>query len=366
METEERKRLAYFCFVADVQSSMLQTQSGSMPVSGLGLSLPCCPAAWEADSAEQWRNYAVQETHQPSFYSILQGYQDSNTGFRSMATNGLSHVLVLYGLIALFRQLERRDLDLLGSVDTHGRDQIQNRAIASFRNWKTNFDAHCIDARTSMRSAGLARDPTLDSRFRSFLSNTMVLYHTANAISNLSAPELEALHRASGFHRAPPKTAGQHLFKASTSKSSSTRPIWHAGHAFREAALETCTSNDDGLFDSPTNVYTSLLVCYTLYWLHEPAEPPTPFTHDGEFSRQIQGQPCDHKELWHPYQFGSAVLSLIAANTDSTTITIPGDQLRPLCTGVREYLNSVDAPLLGERASSLAAYVIDNQADAFV
>lgn len=356
MEAEERKRLAYFCFVADVQSSALQTQSASMSLSDLGLSLPCCPATWEADSAEQWRDYALQERSQPSLHSVLQDYQDSGAGVKSMATNALSHVLVLYGLIALFWQFERSDRVLRGSTDLHGQGEIQDRAITSFESWRTHFDAYCIDFRASMRSAGLVRDSTLDFRFRSFLSNTMVLYHTANAVFHLGVRDLEALNRASGPHHVPLNIAGQHSFRPSTSKRSSAISIYHVGHALREAALETCTDSGDGLLDSPRNVYTSLLVCCTFCRLHELAEPSIPFTHSGEFFGKVQ----DHTELWPTQQFGSAVLALIAG------ATISRDQLIRLCVGVQEYLQSIDAPLLEARVGNLTACLVSSPADTFI
>ncbi|EAA61467.1 hypothetical protein AN9176.2 [Aspergillus nidulans FGSC A4] len=73
MDAEQRKRLAFQCFMWDTEHSVLFSQSLCMSAFEIRSSLPCSPAAWEAHTAEEWSRHASRDTEH-AFLPVLKGY----------------------------------------------------------------------------------------------------------------------------------------------------------------------------------------------------------------------------------------------------------------------------------------------------
>ena len=365
MQLEERKRIVYLCFVSDAQSSMELSRNASMSVFDLRLSLPCCPAAWEAESAEQWRENANAEPTRLPFYSIVQDYQNHKSGQLPIKLNALSHILVLYGLVAISMEIKRRDQALTPSNVMSGHSLSENRFVSPLRAWKANFDAYRIDVRTSFRSTRLAQSSTLDLRFRSFISDATVLYHSANAFVCLGSWELDAYTSIpalyNNFQENHDYEQNAQWTNSWLSRQFAGHGTWHAGLAIREVVLDDSIHSLSGLFNPALSLYISLRVCCSFYLLQDEIGQATPFTHVQDLSRSTQTQPCDGGESWHAArQMGFAILTLTSTNTDWASMTISKDQVKALCLGIQEYLRCVHSPALEERTRILGASFCNN------
>jgi hypothetical protein len=359
MQLEERKRAVYFCFVADTQSSMAFSRNASMSVSDLRLSLPCCPAAWEADSAEQWRAYADVDPTQLPFHSLLQNYQNLESTQVPMKLHALSHVLVLYGLMAISMEMMRRDQALSACNAMSDENLSGNRFVASLRTWKANLDAYRIDVRTSFRSTRLAQSSTLDLMFRSFISDATILYHTASAFLSLGSSDMYASVSSPGscnnFERNHDYHQIAHSPKSWLSSQLASHGAWHAGYAIREVVLNDGIPTLSGLFNSALSLYVSLLACCSFYLLRDETGQASPFNQGQDLAHSTEAQPTHSGEPWHAArQMGFAILTLTNVNIEMTTMAISKDQIKALCVGIEEYLRCVHSPALEERARALS------------
>lgn len=352
MQLEERRRVTYLCFVADTQASMLHSRSASMSVSDLRLSLPCCPASWEAESAGQWREIIALEPTEPSLFSLLQDYQQPELATWPKALNALSHILVLYGLVAISMETIRRKRTIVDCNPATGQMRPENPLMPSMRTWKVKFDAYTTDVRGSLRENGLARELILDYRFHAFVSDATVLYYAASAFLHLGICDLDGLADGPDLHLSfnPQQTMPcANLWLSDQSAGQAAR---HAGHAIRKVVLDSCMNSISGLFSPALSLYISLLVCCTFH-----LQQRTPLvSFSGQYSSSLSnsGASYDIKESWHAArQMGLALLALTDMNSEHSPITISRDQVKALCAGVRDHLRWIHSPRLESRAEAL-------------
>lgn len=360
---EEQKRLAYFCFILDTQSVIQLSRNASMSVSRLHLTLPCSPAAWEADSAQMWSKYISQGVTCTTYSSLLQEYRSLSTCLQLPALNALSHILLLYGLIAMSWSLEPTNQSFTGRNAFPRHEDAERQKTASFELWKARFDVYRVQIRAALRNSRSVGDAGLDLRVRSFVSDAIILYHSGNAYVHSGITNLENLD----IHPMSHQNNLQHASLAEfwPSDYAVAFAIWHGGHAIREALLEAVTNNHTILFNSAWSVYTSLLVCCKFSLLRQNNEQISPLDEDVGRTNTTADPSCDqlrcHHGLWDlNHQMISAIAALMNRSGDLRIDIITRNQAYALCVGIEGFLQATNAAMLAERVRKFGLCFTDS------
>lgn len=193
MDAEQRKRLAFQCFMWDTEHSVLFSQSLCMSAFEIRSSLPCSAAAWEAHTAEEWSRHAARDTEH-SFLPVLKGYITPGAVPRPRDLNGLSRLVVLHGLMSISADLKRRDQTTLRSETPERMGAWTPRVGRAYDLWKADFDADCL----TMKLGGSQAAPADEcKRFASLKPAAMALYRAASLALHVEVLDLQIAAGAS-------------------------------------------------------------------------------------------------------------------------------------------------------------------------
>ena len=344
MHMEEHKRVVYFCFLLDTQSAVFFSQKPCMSVSELGLDLPCSPAAWEADTADEWCKHAATDVL-PSFRLVIKDYFCRNICLPRKHLNALSHVLVLYGLIAVAWDMRYSQKTFL-SIDGFPRpDDWRNQTATMFEMWKADFDAYRMDIHVSLRYLGPIHDPAVTLQFRSFVSGAVILYHTANVFLNAGIRALNISETSSQWSAQERHQINQYSLEL--------RPaVSHAAHSIREAILETGSNEHSCLLSSPWCLYVAAAVCCAFSRLDQinDDEPSPEGQHPGHRSTF-----CYEDGSWNTnHRISVAISQLTESGRENFVGTAARYQAKVLSLGAQAYLRRSRCRKLADAVNLLA------------
>ncbi|CAI6331446.1 unnamed protein product [Periconia digitata] len=248
VEAEQKKRLAFLCFMWDTQHAVLFCQSLCMSAFELRSNLPSSQSLWEADSAESWHKLHKQQPPPPLFLSILKIYLNPSTvGGASLvpkSLNALSRALVLHGLMSIAWDMQRRDQTSLGVLDSSSNvlGNWQQRLASSYEAWFADYKSFCSTylshfpsppTTTSSSSSPSTLPPQkqkhqkvqnpLVTEFHAHSASLTTLYHAAHIL--LHTPFLDLQIYAGARH-----ILGRPVARADYARSSRVVKTWVSKH----------------------------------------------------------------------------------------------------------------------------------------
>ncbi|KAJ4288062.1 hypothetical protein N0V90_012079 [Kalmusia sp. IMI 367209] len=290
VDAEQKKRLAFLCFMWDTQHAVLFCQSLCMSAFELRSNLPCDQALWEADSAESWHQLRQKQSASPLFLSCLKMYLNpSATTAVPKNLNALSRSLLLHGLMSIAWDMQRRDQTALGVIDTNPLGNWQSRLALSYIAWNRDFEAFC--------SSYLSRLPfpahPLSKEFQAYHTAVSSLYHAAHIL--LHTPFLDLQIYAGARHilgRPVARTdyaRSQKIVKkwVADNLPEAGKAVWHAaalvdqGVAILDAEASSSDLGGSRLWHLPWAVYLGTLTIWGV-WYARPVAPHPSNPHDDE------------------------------------------------------------------------------------
>jgi hypothetical protein len=280
-DVEQKKRLAFLCFMWDTQHAVLFCQSLCMSAFELRSNLPCDQSLWEADSAETWHQLRQGQPTTPLFLSCLKVYLHPNAATIPRNLDALSRSLLLHGLMSVAWDMQRRDQTSLGMIETNPLSDWQARLATSYTSWHHDYEDFCAQyiARLPLPDHHLAKE------FLTLRGATLALYHSAHIL--LHTPFLDLQIYAGARHILGRPVArndyarSQRVVKkwVADNLKDASKAIWHAASLVTEGfdVLDgELGSNDVGggrLWHHPWTIYLGTLVIWGV-WYARPA-PPT-------------------------------------------------------------------------------------------
>ncbi|KAL1651220.1 hypothetical protein SLS58_000558 [Diplodia intermedia] len=304
-EAEQKKRLAYLCFLWDVQHAVLFCQSLCMSAFELRSNLPCNQQLWEADSAELWQRLRKKQRSPPLFLSLVKAYLTPGGPPIPRNLNALSRLLLLHGLMSISWDMKRRDQTSLGLVGGHvGSKQSpigdwKTRMSTSYNTWKADFDTYCAnyldlfcsgpENANSGSSSSNSNPSPLRQEFVTWATANAAVYHAAHVLLNAEFLDLQIyagarhiLGRPVGradyvrSQRVVKRWAGAAAGAGSTSAGGeaddeverlrAARAARHAALLIREGVERLDAFDAGGLFHYPWCLYLATLTCWA--WWH--------------------------------------------------------------------------------------------------
>ncbi|KAK4540020.1 hypothetical protein LTR36_009836 [Oleoguttula mirabilis] len=270
MDVEQRKRVAFLCFLWDTQHAVLFSQSLCMSAFELRTTLPCGPAAWEAESAETWAKEYRQES-EVTFLSVLKAYMCP--GHRSLLKpiNALSRLLVLHGLMSIAWDMKRRDQTSLGSIGAAS--EWKSRLAQSYDAWKTDFDGYCMNTMMLLKDS-----PSLKQEFIRFNASSVAIYHAAHIVLNVEILDLQIYAGAQHIIGRPINTHDRERSRrvvkewASQDTAAASRAAWHAAQLLRDGIMNLDDWDVDKAFHYPWCLYIATLTCWAFHFAHNDNE----------------------------------------------------------------------------------------------
>ncbi|KAF1935259.1 hypothetical protein EJ02DRAFT_471332 [Clathrospora elynae] len=302
-EAEQKKRLAFLCFMWDTQHAVLFCQSLCMSAFELRSNMPCDQAIWEADSAESWHHLRQKQPTIPLFLSCLKMYLHPNAATIPKNLNALSRSLLLHGLMSVAWDMQRRDQTSLGTLDTTTTNNPlgnwQERLSASYTAWHTDYTTFCTSYLSSLVPS--PQSPFLAKEFNVSRTATLALYHAAHIL--LHTPFLDLQIYAGARHiLGRPVTRHDYARSQRVVKKWVAEHVKEAGKAMWHAAALVAEGVDilDGelgvgggrLWHHPWAVYLATLVLWGV-WYARPLPPilhPTSLLPPSSFSSSEDDQ----------------------------------------------------------------------------
>ncbi|OCK82677.1 hypothetical protein K432DRAFT_415193 [Lepidopterella palustris CBS 459.81] len=267
-EAEQKKRLAFLCFMWDTQHAVLFCQSLCMSAFELRSTLPCDQSVWEADSAEYWQQLRKQQKPPPLFLSCLKTYLTPGGPPSPKNINALSRVLLLHGLMSVSWDMKRRDQTSLGLMGTSTPiGNWKTRMTSSYDAWKTDFDSYCLHYTSHL----LPTHPSLRKEFACFTTANNAIYHAAHVILNAEFLDLQiyagARHILGRPVTRPDYVRSQRIVKrwATEDALSAATAAWHAACVIRDGVMNLEGFDAMGLFHFPWCLYLCTLTCWAFH-----------------------------------------------------------------------------------------------------
>ena len=273
MDVEQRKRLAFLCFLWDTQHAVLFSQSLCMSAFELRTALPCSPATWEAESAEEWRQNSRRETPLKFFLPVLKSYISPSTSNQRNHLNALSQLLILQGLLSIFWDMNRREQTSIGCDNLLGSDEWRLRLGTSYDVWKADFDTYCLNLSSSFDSVSYAHNPNIRSDMQRFVTSTLAIYHAAHIILNVDILDLQIYAGAKHIVGRPVSTVDYEKSRRAAidwaqkrpGTSSASTASWHAACLLRDSILNLHDSNVHDAFHYPWCLYLATVTCWAVH-----------------------------------------------------------------------------------------------------
>ncbi|KAF2836187.1 hypothetical protein M501DRAFT_996898 [Patellaria atrata CBS 101060] len=268
-EAEQKKRLAFLCFMWDVQHAVLFCQSLCMSAFELRSTLPCDQAVWEADSAESWQQLRRQQKPPPLFLTILKIYLAPAALPPPKNLNALSRLLLLHGLMSISWDMKRRDQTSLGLVatDPHVGDW-KHRLATSYDAWKSDFDSFCKEHSSHLNSS---TSTDLKREFACYATAYNAIYHAAHIILNAEFLDLQiyagARHILGRPVGRPDYARSQRVVKkwVADAPKSAAKSAWHGAHILRDGITNLDDFDAMGLFHYPWCLYLATITCWAFH-----------------------------------------------------------------------------------------------------
>ncbi|KAF2442354.1 hypothetical protein P171DRAFT_364428 [Karstenula rhodostoma CBS 690.94] len=310
VDAEQKKRLAFLCFMWDTQHAVLFCQSLCMSAFELRSNLPCDQSLWEADSAESWHQLRQKQPSSPLFLSCLKMYLNPSASVSVPKNlNALSRSLLLHGLMSIAWDMQRRDQTSLCVVDTNPLGNWQTRLAVSYKAWNHDFQAFCASyvARLPYPTHPLAKE------FQAFHTAVSSLYHSAHIL--LHTPFLDLQIYAGARH-----ILGRPVARADYARSQKVvkkwvadnlkeagKAVWHAAALVEQGVsiLDTDSSSSDiggsRLWHLPWAVYLGTLTIWGV-WYARPVPPRSSGPHDED----------EDEIIWDPQAEMTSLLETIS------------------------------------------------------
>ncbi|CAE7001346.1 Fungal-trans domain containing protein [Pyrenophora teres f. teres] len=308
-EAEEKKRLAFLCFMWDTQHAVLFCQSLCMSAFELRSNMPCDQAVWEADSAESWHQARQKQPTTPLFLSCLKMYLHPDAAAKIPKTlNALSRALLLHGLMSVAWDMQRRDQTSLGVLESHNPlGNWQVRLANSYNSWHADYTAFC----TTYLSALPSPSHFLAKEFQIHRTATLALYHAAHIL--LHTPFLD-LQIYAGARHILGRPVARHDYARSQrvvkkwvleNTKKAGKAVWHAsaivsdGVDVLDGELSASDIGGARLWHHAWIVYLGTLVVWGV-WYARPVPPPAPDALPSHLSH-LEGDDGDEDEMvWDP------------------------------------------------------------------
>ncbi|KAF2636576.1 hypothetical protein P280DRAFT_552757 [Massarina eburnea CBS 473.64] len=269
VDAEQKKRLAFLCFMWDTQHAVLFCQSLCMSAFELRSNLPSSQSLWEADSAESWHTLHRSLPPTPLFLTCLKMYLNPSAACSVPKNlNVLSHSLLLHGLMSIAWDMQRRDQTSLGVIDTNPLGNWQTRLATSYASWNADFETFS----TSYLSHFPSPTHALAKEFHAYRAAVSSLYHSAHIL--LHTPFLDLQIYAGARHilgrpvARPDYVRSQKCVKkwVSDNMAEASIAVWHAAALVKSGVdILDCESGDLGggrLWHLPWAVYLGTLVVW--------------------------------------------------------------------------------------------------------
>ncbi|KAL4901692.1 hypothetical protein BDW74DRAFT_181410 [Aspergillus multicolor] len=276
MDAEQRKRLAFQCFMWDTQHSVLFSQSLCMSAFEIRSSLPCSPAAWEAHTPEEWARHASRDTER-LFLPVLKGYITPTAVHRPRDLNGPSRMVVLHGLMSVSADLKRRDQTTLRSETPERVGAWIPRMGRAYDLWKADFDADCLNMK--LGPVQISSDEM--RRFTSLKAAAMALYRAASLALHVEVLDLQIAAGAAqilGRVVSPndrERSRGMLSRWLSGPSSSATTASRHAASLLQDAVLALHDWDQTDAFHFPWCLYLATLTVWAFHAREETLVKPT-------------------------------------------------------------------------------------------
>ncbi|EKG22110.1 Transcription factor fungi [Macrophomina phaseolina MS6] len=320
-EAEQKKRLAYLCFMWDVQHAVLFCQSLCMSAFELRSNLPCDQQLWEADSAELWQRIrkrynntadSKKPSNPPLFLSLIKAYlHPGGPPSRPRNLNALSRVLLLHGLMSISWDMKRRDQTSLGIVGggtkQHPIGDWKSRMAASYDVWRTHFDEYCEGYLSLFCSSSSTTTSTttpqnkganelLRSDFVTWRTAHSAIHHAAHALLHADFLDLQIFAGArhilgrpvgrADYVRSARVVKGWANAGSEADRLKAARAARHAALLIEEGARGLEGFDAGGLFHYPWCLYLATVVVWC-WWQARPVGGPTS---EGEEAAQQGGR----------------------------------------------------------------------------
>ncbi|KAF2731250.1 hypothetical protein EJ04DRAFT_411741, partial [Polyplosphaeria fusca] len=274
VEAEQKKRLAFLCFMWDTQHAVLFCQSLCMSAFELRSDLPCDQALWEADSAETWHQLRQKHNSPPLFLSHLKMYLNPTTAASSppKSLNALSRSLLLHGLMSIAWDMQRRDQTSLSLLSTpHPLTHWRSRLSTSYNAWHADFSTFCTH-----HLSQLPPSHPLAHEFSTFRTATLALFHAAHIL--LHTPFLDLQIYAGARHILGRTVARQDYIRSqkivkkwvAEHSSEANTSVWHAAALVSSGTdildSESSELGAGRLWHLPWAVYLGTLVVWGVWY----------------------------------------------------------------------------------------------------
>ncbi|OQU98513.1 Fungal specific transcription factor domain-containing protein [Cladophialophora immunda] len=268
MEIEQRKRLAYLCFLLDTQRAVLFSQQPNMSATDFRSALPCSSVVWEARSAEEWDYQVTQQQAPESFLTVLRSYLSRPMSTRYFHLDGISYLLLLHGLMSVALNLKRTSDMSLGCNNLSDSSDWRSRMATSYDLWKADFDVYCFRARSSSRPSH--SDGALEiGALKHFADTTLAVYHAAHITLNVDISLLQTFAGAplisKWVTKADRQLSSQKVQAWATGgagRDPAHAAVWHAAHILRSCIVDFNGQQPQYSFQYPWCVYLASLT----YW----------------------------------------------------------------------------------------------------
>ncbi|KAL3477102.1 major facilitator superfamily domain-containing protein [Aspergillus californicus] len=262
MDAEQRKRLAFQCFMWDTEHSVLFSQSLCMAAFEIRSSLPCSSAAWEAASAEEWSRHAREPEH--TFLPVLKGYITPTAVTRPRDLNGFSRLVVLHGLMSISADLKRRDQTTLRAETPERVGAWTPRMGRAYDLWKADFDADCLSMK--LGAPVLVEEA---KRFTGLKSAAMALYRAASVALHVEILDLQIAAGASTILSRVVTQSDRDRSRNTLSRwlasPSATAATRHAAFLLQDAVLSLHDWDATDAFHFPWCLYLATLTIWVFH-----------------------------------------------------------------------------------------------------
>ncbi|KAL4994509.1 major facilitator superfamily domain-containing protein [Aspergillus recurvatus] len=248
MDAEQRKRLAFQCFMWDTEHSVLFSQSLCMSAFEIRSSVPCSLAAWEAHTAEEWSRHASRDTEY-AFLPVLKGY-------------------ITPGSVSRPRDLNETPERVGAWIPRMGR---------AYDLWKADFDADCLN----MKLGQVQVSPDEMRRFTCLKAAAMALYRAASLALHVEVLDLQI---AAGASQILGRVVSQHdrdrsrimlsrwLSGPSPAATTASR---HAASLLQDAVLSLHDWDQTDAFHFPWCLYLATLTVWAFHARDDSIPKPT-------------------------------------------------------------------------------------------
>ncbi|KAH8732675.1 fungal-specific transcription factor domain-containing protein [Phaeosphaeriaceae sp. PMI808] len=325
-DAEQKKRLAFLCFMWDTQHAVLFCQSLCMSAFELRSNLPCDQSLWEANSAETWQQLRHLKPTTPRFLSCLKMYLHPNTAKVPRNLNFFSRSLLLHGLMSVAWDMQRRDQTSLGVIENNPLGNWQTRLEVSYKAWHKDYEV--------FYSQYLARLPSPDHYLARELqvvrAATLALFHSACILLHTPFLDLQIYAGARHILGRPvvrhDYTRSQRVAKKWVTENpiEAGKAVWHAAALVADGVdildgEPDCNDTSSGrLWHHPWSIYLGAIVIWGVWYARSVSVAP-------DQARLHENNDNDEDEIiWDPKAEMKALLDTVTNSNPDKSLEMGG------------------------------------------